>query len=134
MVDFSLNEQDSWVEFDIASGLDTALLYVYQGSLTQVNDVSHEVPSQSVILFDADNDNERSIRMKAFTKDTGVLLFAGRKLKEPIAWHGPIVMNTQQEVAETFKDIRAGNFPPVRVDWDYRRQSAQSASGMTDEL
>ena len=34
---------------------------------------------------------------------------------------GPIVMNTQEEVQQTIKEIRAGRFPPKRVAWDYKR-------------
>jgi hypothetical protein len=38
------------------------------------------------------------------------LLFTGKKLNEPVMWHGPIVMNTQQQIKETHKDIRSGSF------------------------
>lgn len=39
-----------------------------------------------------------------------VLLFAGRPLREPIAFGGPFVMNTQAEIVEAFADYRAGRF------------------------
>ena len=38
------------------------------------------------------------------------LLIAGKPLNEPIAWGGPIVMNTQEELSTAFKEIREGNF------------------------
>lgn len=39
------------------------------------------------------------------------LIFAeGRPIKEPIAWQGPIVMNTQKELLKTFKDLNNGTF------------------------
>lgn len=62
--------------------------------------------------------------MQAKDDNTGVMLFAGKKLKEPIAWHGPIVMNTQEQIGETMYELRTGAFPPKRVDWDYRRIAA----------
>jgi redox-sensitive bicupin YhaK (pirin superfamily) len=38
------------------------------------------------------------------------LLVAGRPLDEPIAWYGPIVMNTQQELDTAFKEYQEGTF------------------------
>ena len=76
---------------------------------------------QSVIVFDASS-NARDFKLKAID-ESHVLLFAGKRLKEPIAWHGPIVMNTQEEIMQTFKELRSGNFPPVRVPWNYRKIS-----------
>jgi redox-sensitive bicupin YhaK (pirin superfamily) len=38
------------------------------------------------------------------------LLVAGRPLKEPIAWHGPIVMNTQEELLTAFREYENGTF------------------------
>jgi quercetin 2,3-dioxygenase len=44
--------------------------------------------------------------------DHGVrfLLISGAPLKEPVAWHGPIVMNTREELATAMNDLRAGTF------------------------
>jgi redox-sensitive bicupin YhaK (pirin superfamily) len=38
------------------------------------------------------------------------LLVSGRPLKEPIAWHGPIVMNTQAELRIAFEEYQRGTF------------------------
>ncbi len=38
------------------------------------------------------------------------LLVSGRPIGEPIAWHGPIVMNTQEELDIAFEEYRAGTF------------------------
>merc|ERR1711916_86164 len=65
---------------------------------------------QSVIVFDASS-NARDFKLKAID-ESHVLLFAGKRLKEPIAWHGPIVMNTQEEIMQTFKELRSGNSLP----------------------
>jgi len=38
------------------------------------------------------------------------LLVSGRPLQEPVAWHGPIVMNTQNELRLAIKELQSGNF------------------------
>jgi redox-sensitive bicupin YhaK (pirin superfamily) len=38
------------------------------------------------------------------------LLVAGAPLQEPVAWHGPIVMNTQDELRQAMRDLRNGTF------------------------
>ena len=44
--------------------------------------------------------------------DEGVrfLLVSGAPLQEPVAWHGPIVMNTQEELRQAMRDLRNGSF------------------------
>jgi len=60
----------------------------------------------SVILFGDGS------RIKVTTNDSPVrfLLFSGRPLGEPVAWRGPIVMNTQEELQTAFREYRAGTF------------------------
>ena len=51
-------------------------------------------------------------RIRVATTDSPVrfLLIAGRPLGEPVAWQGPIVMNTQEELRTAFRDYRNGTF------------------------
>jgi len=44
------------------------------------------------------------------------LLVSGKPLKEPVAWHGPIVMNTQDEIRQALKDLNSGAFIPGAAD------------------
>jgi quercetin 2,3-dioxygenase len=48
----------------------------------------------------------------AVAGDAGMrfLLFAGKPLREPVAWYGPIVMNTQDELETAFREYQAGTF------------------------
>jgi redox-sensitive bicupin YhaK (pirin superfamily) len=38
------------------------------------------------------------------------LLVSGRPLQEPVAWYGPIVMNTQEELRRAWAELRDGTF------------------------
>jgi len=38
------------------------------------------------------------------------LLVSGKPIKEPVAWHGPIVMNTREELIEAVRDLQNGTF------------------------
>jgi redox-sensitive bicupin YhaK (pirin superfamily) len=38
------------------------------------------------------------------------LLISGAPIQEPVAWHGPIVMNTREELMQAFSELRNGTF------------------------
>ena len=38
------------------------------------------------------------------------LLISGAPIQEPVAWHGPIVMNTREELMQAFAELRNGSF------------------------
>jgi len=132
MVDMELDENDT-VEFEVGDGLDTAILYVYEGALEEINGRSSNddeglLDMGAIVLLDANSPDRRKVSLTTGTnRKAGVMLFAGKKLKEPIAWHGPIVMNTQEQIYDTFMEMRMGNFPPKRVDWDYKEWKARPA-------
>ena len=44
--------------------------------------------------------------------DDGIrfILVSGKPIKEPVAWYGPIVMNTQAEIKQAFSELRGGTF------------------------
>ena len=51
--------------------------------------------------------------------DDGIrfLLVSGKPLEEPVAWYGPIVMNTQEQLRQAFSELDKGTFlkPPRAV-------------------
>ena len=51
-----------------------------------------------------------SVTVKAGEEGIRFLLISGAPLQEPVAWHGPIVMNTKDEIRQAMSDLRNGTF------------------------
>ena len=64
------------------------------------------VENRHLVLFDTGDE----VRVTAGEKGLRFLLATGRPLGEPVAWHGPIVMNTRQEIHQALKDLDEGTF------------------------
>ena len=62
--------------------------------------------NRSLILFDSGDE----VTVQAGENGIRFLLVSGKPLKEPVAWGGPIVMNTQQELQHAFDELRNGTF------------------------
>ena len=54
--------------------------------------------------------NGDDVTVQAGPDGVRFLMIAGRPLEEPVAWHGPIVMNTQAELQQAMRDLQNGNF------------------------
>ncbi len=65
-----------------------------------------EADNRSLILFDSGDE----IEVQAGEHGIRFLLVSGRPLQEPVAWYGPIVMNTQAELQQAFAELQKGTF------------------------
>ena len=65
-----------------------------------------KVENRSLVLFDRGSE----VTVQAGEEGVRFLLVSGRPLKEPVAWRGPIVMNTQEELREAFAELSDGTF------------------------
>ncbi len=65
-----------------------------------------EADNRSLILFDSGDE----VTIQAGEEGIRFLLISGRPFKEPVAWYGPIVMNTQAELQKAFEELQAGTF------------------------
>jgi len=54
--------------------------------------------------------NGDTLEIKAIDKKVQVLFVSSKRLDEPVAWGGPIVMNTQEELQKAFDDLKQGTF------------------------
>jgi len=64
------------------------------------------VGDRSLVLFDQGDE----ITVQAGERGIRFLLVSGKPIKEPVAWYGPIVMNTQSELQHAVSELRAGTF------------------------
>ena len=72
------------------------------------------IPERHVVLF-----NEgKTLQVKASNKGVRFLILAGKPLKEPVFWGGPIVMNTMEELEQGFDDMDLGKHFLYEVDDD----------------
>ncbi|OYY66093.1 MAG: hypothetical protein B7Y51_02085 [Burkholderiales bacterium 28-67-8] len=88
-----------------------AFVYVYRGAVTIAG---QSVPAQRMAILA--NDAEADGVVIESDGDAHLLLIAGQPLGEPIAQHGPFVMNTQQEIAQAVADFRAGRLGEASSD------------------
>jgi quercetin 2,3-dioxygenase len=101
-----------------------AFAYVFEGSgsfrsasqpfgvLTEKNDgendilVREQTGNRSLVLFDSGDE----VTVQAGDEGIRFLLVSGKPIEEPVAWYGPIVMNTQAELQQAFAELRGGTF------------------------
>jgi redox-sensitive bicupin YhaK (pirin superfamily) len=82
-----------------------AFAYVFGGN-GKFGDPVQEADDRTLIVFGKGD----KIRVQSGKKGVRFLLVSGKPLNEPIAWHGPIVMNTQAELQRAFQELENGTF------------------------
>jgi len=83
-----------------------AFVYVYRGGLS-IGDT--KVPLQRMAIL-GQNPDARGVVLQAGDEPTRALLIAGHPLREPIAQHGPFVMNTREQLIQAVQDFQNGRF------------------------
>jgi quercetin 2,3-dioxygenase len=101
-----------------------AFAYVFEGSgnfraasapfgvLTEKTDGVNEIlvrertGNRSLVLFDSGDE----ITVQAGEEGIRFILVSGKPIKEPVAWYGPIVMNSQAELRQAFTELKQGTF------------------------
>ena len=73
----------------------------------EVNSNQH-LAKDSFALFE--NGAADTFTLSGTADNTIVLLMSGQPLNEPVAHYGPFVMNTQEQLAQAFKDFESGKF------------------------
>jgi redox-sensitive bicupin YhaK (pirin superfamily) len=68
--------------------------------------VRSAVGDRSLVLFDSGDE----IVVQAGDAGIRFLLVSGQPIEEPVAWYGPIVMNTEEQLQQAYSELRAGTF------------------------
>ena len=104
-LDIALQTGASW-EYALPAG-HNVFAYAYEGEVAVgEGEDARALPSQTLAVLGGGD------RLALRAGDTGarVILVAGRPLREPVARHGPFVMNTRQELMQAFVDFQEGRF------------------------
>jgi len=102
-LDVSISPNTLW-HMEIAQE-NTVFCYLVEGSGVFDSDTG-SIPDHRAVLFG----DGKSISVEAGEKGLRLLLIAGKPLRESIAWGGPIVMNTREELRLAFKELDEGTF------------------------
>ena len=65
-----------------------------------------DIDNRSLVLFDSGDE----VSVDTADEEIRFLLVSGKPLQEPVAWYGPIVMNTQEQIREAYKELKEGTF------------------------
>jgi hypothetical protein len=88
----------------------SVLAYVFEGQArfsTQDDPLSQAFQDNtSLVLFG----EGEAVQILTTEKAVRFLLISGKPIHEPVAWYGPIVMNTQAELQTAYEELRAGTF------------------------
>jgi redox-sensitive bicupin YhaK (pirin superfamily) len=101
-----------------------AFAYVFEGEAAFADAsapsgvlLEKEIAGQEVNIRDMSGDRTLirfgtgdEVTLQAGENGVRFLLISGAPIDEPVAWHGPIVMNTQDELRQAVKDLRNGTF------------------------
>ena len=66
----------------------------------------YDVKNHSLVLFDRGDE----ISVQAGPEGIRFLLVSGKPIEEPVAWYGPIVMNTNEQLREAMSELQSGTF------------------------
>jgi len=84
----------------------TAFAYVLEGEGYFDPEKNNAIPQENLVLFSDGKD----VAIEASKKTLRFLLISGKPINEPVAWYGPIVMNSEEELTQAFKEYRDGTF------------------------
>ena len=83
-----------------------AFTYVIEGKGYFEDPKDHLVDNETLVIY-RDGDE---VKISAGDEELRFLLISGKPLKEPVAWRGPIVMNTEEELRIAFEEYHNGTF------------------------
>jgi redox-sensitive bicupin YhaK (pirin superfamily) len=111
-LDVTLEPDSDW-HYQQTSNDQTLFLYLIEGTLAADDALVNFEEKACALLMSASSSNDSEndeVLVKAGAEGARFLLIAARPLREPIAWGGPIVMNTEEELNEAFRELNDRTF------------------------
>ena len=84
----------------------TVFAYVIKGEAYFDLNKERAIGAENLVIFEHGDE----VKISTEKEGTRFLLISGRPLREPVAWRGPIVMNTQEELKIAFEEYERGTF------------------------
>ena len=103
-LDVSLTAGSRW-SYPLPAG-HNVFAYVFEGTVT----LGDGTDAQTVVQHELAVVSSGRLALTAGTGGARLILVAGRPLREPVARHGPFVMNTREELMQAFVDYQEGKF------------------------
>lgn len=114
-LDVAMKEESEFV-FPAKNGY-KVMAYIIGGEGYFNSDEKSEYRSGQALVFSEEGDH---VKVRTGESSLRFILLSGKPLNEPIWWHGPIVMNTREQINEAIHDLQTNNFVreknPVFVD------------------
>jgi redox-sensitive bicupin YhaK (pirin superfamily) len=108
--------EESQLEYTVRDGY-TAFAYVMEGEALFDPQSTEAVGPKTVVLYNYDGD---TVRITTKESRARFLLVSGKPLNEPIAWYGPIVMNTNEQLMQALHELQTGEFVKKKAtSYDY---------------
>lgn len=109
-LDVEIPANGTW-QYNEATNDKTLFIYLFEGSI--ITGEGKEEQKGCAVLYSASNTNgeeKEVVEIKAGENGARFALLSAKPLKEPVAWGGPIVMNSREELEEAFDELNTGHF------------------------
>ncbi|MDO8261057.1 MAG: pirin-like C-terminal cupin domain-containing protein, partial [Candidatus Magasanikbacteria bacterium] len=104
-IDIALKANKS-IDFPVVNG-HTVFLYIFEGNLGLATGASVTHSAGDVLLLERTGS---TVQVQAGPVGVRFLIVSGKPINETIAWYGPIVMNTKEELETAFSQLKTGDF------------------------
>lgn len=111
-LDVNLAANSTWTYTETPND-ETLFIYLLDGTLSVEEPLTQFENRACAVLFtssDKNNVQNEAVEVLSGNEGARFVLLAAKPLKEPIAWGGPIVMNTKEELNLAFEELEKGTF------------------------